>query len=319
MIRMPMLRSIGLTLALASVALLSSCSSGPSSTAPGKSKEPWVFEGGGLEKRKLATNEIAVADAPGEPPRRAEGTRTFGKVAWLYSFLERAGLHSKLDLQQKQALLAALFDGIPAEPTPDFYRAVAIGGYFDGKTPLVLYARAFKPSERAPKGSAVVLQFTGNFVVVTRKKTDKTELQPVSGMIMPNFNYFTNGILFSDGRVVQANFLYSPAEEKKLRAEGDPDTVAANLADAYTKDEVPENDAGIEGMLVAASRSEKATVEVRTTALLNLYQYFLYAGKADEARGALRDAQAAGKGIADPSFREVLDIQAPQMLALMGL
>lgn len=307
--------SVPAILVVAALALVS-CASAPSAApAAPAGRTPWIFSDGGLEEAPLAMLEIAKRDNPGVSVAAASGA-AFGRVAWFNSLLDQLELHDRLGLEAKIALYDALFGYLPAAPTADFYRMAAIGGYFGEGKPLVLYAKAYQPSAKAPAGSGVVIQYTGNFVVVRDNKTGEVRRNPVNGMISPGFNWFTNGIVFADGRVVKTSYLYDPEEEKATAAEGGPAMVKANLADLRVKDELLDNDAGIEASLEEAFADPAADVNIRALAKLNLFMFGLYAGDLAKAEAALDAARAVGASITEPSFREVIDLQAPAMLAV---
>lgn len=261
---------------------------------------------------------VVSVDAPGQAPQYRPEAGAFGKIAWLYAILDKLELHAKLSLDAKEALLRALFARLPADPTEDIYRATAIGGYFDDGESLILYSHAFRPSASAPAGSSIILDLRGNFIVTKDNKTEKTELSPVKGVLMSNFNWFTNGIAFSDGRVVRAAYFYSETQERAIKDEaaGDAAMEQVNLADLYVKDENLSNDAPAVEALKKAVADPAASLETRTTGWLNLSMGYLALGDLAEARKALASAQDCGKGIAEASFREVLDIQAPHMVEL---
>ena len=316
-----MKRSTVFCIALPFVLALSACvsTSSPESSSPKPNKaQAWIFTDAGLENAKTPAMAVVSVDAPGESPEFRAEAGSFGKVAWLYSIMDKLELHAKLSLDAKEALLKALFTRLPANPTDNIYRATAIGGYFKDGDPLILYSRAYKPSASAPAGSSIILDLRGNFIITKDKKTGISEPSPLKGVVMANFNWYTNGIAFSDGRLVRAGYLYSADEEKSIKedAAGDKALEKVNLADLFLKDEDPANDASAVAALREAIADPAASPETRTTGWLNLVMGYLALDDVAQARTALASALDSGKGIADPAFREVLDIQAPQMIEL---
>jgi hypothetical protein len=301
---------------LFSVVLFNSCLT-PSSSNANKPSESWIFGSNGLEKSKLLKNEIVYRDNPAGLPAEVE-TDLFGKISWFNSLLETFDLHETLSFEEKEAFFNALFGFIPAEPTDDFFRAIGVGEYLSDKSPLILYARIYRPSNRAPDGSKGILQFTGNFAAIRNNQTGKVDFRPLAGMIIPNMNWFSNGIIFA-GSIVKASYLFSQEDEDKIKEEvGDNIYLQyVNLADIYIKDEIKSNDDKILEMLNGAF-NDAADLTIRTAAQLNTFLYYLYKQDVDSAEEALTTAVQLSKEMEniDPSFKRVIDIEAPTMLKI---
>jgi Fe-S-cluster formation regulator IscX/YfhJ len=284
-----------------------------------KVSDAWMFDDNNLAERKLSKNEIVYRDNPAGLPKGVDA-ELFGKVSWFNSLLERFSLHESMSFEDKETLFEALFGFIPDGPTDDFYRAVAIGGYFkDGTEPLILYARVYKPSDKAPAGSKGILDFTGNFIVTQNKQTGKIDFIPIDTGIFPNVNWFSNGVIFSDNSIVKASYIYSQKKENEINAEAGDDIYLqyVNMADVYIKDEKNDNDNKILEMLNDAYNNADS-LTVRLTAKLNTFLYCLYKNDVAGAEEALTIAtQLSNESESiDPSFRRVVDIEAPTMLRI---
>jgi hypothetical protein len=281
-----------------------------SSNNTNKPSESWIFGTRGLEESKLSKNEIAYRDDPAGLPSAIE-VDLFGKVSWFNSLLETFDLHG-LSFEEKEAFFNALFGFVPAEPTDGFFRAIGVGEYLSGKSPLILYARVYRPSDSAPAGSKGILQFTGNFAAIRNNQTGKVDFRPLKGMIIPNMNWFSNGVIFADGSFVKASYLFSQEAENKLREEAGDNIYLqyVNLADSYIKDEIKDNDDMALEMLTEAF-NDAADPTIRIAAQLNTFLYYLYKQKIDSAEDALTIAVQLSNGVEDidPSFKQVIDIE----------
>jgi hypothetical protein len=279
----------------------------------------WVFDDDNLAKRTLSKNEIVYRDNPAGLPKGAN-TELFGKVNWFNSLLGSFSLHETMSFEDKESLFDALFGFIPDGPTDDFYRTVAIGGYFkDGTEPLMLYARVYKPSDKEPAGSKGVLDFTGNFIITRNRQTGETNLQPINTGALHSVNWVTNGIILSDNSVVKASDIYSPEKEDEVKAESGDNIYFqyVNLSDIYIKDEKKDNDDKILEMLNDAYNNVDS-LPVRLVAKLNTFLYYLYkndVASAEEALATATQLYSESESI-DPSFRIVVDIEAPTMLKI---
>jgi hypothetical protein len=278
-----------------------------------------VFDQNKLSERKLSKNEIVYRDNPAGLPNGAD-TELFGRVSWFNSLLEIFSLQESMSFEDKESFFNALFGFIPDEPTDDFYRAVAIGGYFkNGKESLILYARVYKPTDRTPDGSKGILDFTGNFIVTQTVKTGKINFIPSNNVIIHGANWFSNGIIFSDNSIVKASFLYSQENEDEIKKESGDDIYMqyVNLADIYIKDELKDNDDKILGMLNDAYNNS-VDLSVRLAAKLNTFLYYLYINDIAGAEEALTTAAqlADSAESINPDFRRVIDIEAPTMLKI---
>jgi len=303
---------------------LTGCATLGSASTPSKAsaKAPgtnWIFTEAGLEADHSPANTIVVKEAPGTPVEARDESGAFGKVAWFYALLEQLDLDSRLTLEAKEQLYRALFTQVPQKPTPEFYRAVAVAGYFPDGRPLILYLQTLQPSAKGPATWSLVLQMTGNFLVTVDNKTQEKKRTAIPGMVMPRFNWFTNGLILTDGRVVRANNLYSKEDEAAILQEAGDDTATAkaNLADLYIKDEVAENDAGIVGMLEEVLGDPKAGSDVKTLAALNLGLYHMAHQELDQAAQAFDRAQTLAATVTEPTIRAVVDRQAPEQLELL--
>jgi hypothetical protein len=279
----------------------------------------WIFDDDNLVERMLSKNEIVYRDNPAGLPKSAN-TVLFGRVSWFNSLLERFSLHESMSFEDKEILFDALFGFIPDEPTDDFYRAIAIGGYFkDGTESLILYARVYKPSDKAPADSKCILGFTGNFTATQNTQTGEIKLEPINTGIFPRFNWSANGVIFSDNSIVKASDLYSQEKVDEIKAEGGDDIYFqyVNLADVYIKDEKKDNDDEILGMLNDAYNNS-ASLPIRIVAKLNAFLYYLYkndVASAEEALTIVTQLYSESESI-DPSFRIIVDIEAPTMLRI---
>jgi hypothetical protein len=293
--------------------------SGGSSSNSRKVADTWVFDGDNLAKRTLSKNEIVYRDNPAGLPKGAN-TELFGRVNWFNSLLEGFALHETMSFEDKEALFDALFGFIPDGPTDDFYRTVAIGGYFkDGAEPLIFYARVYEPSDKAPAGSKNILRFTGNFIITQNRQTGETNLQPINTSISHSVNWSTTGIILSDNSVVKASDIYSPEKEDEIKA-GSGDNIYfqyVNLSDLYIKDEKKDNDDKILEMLNDAYNNVDS-LPIRLVAKLNTFLYYLYKNdiaSAEEALTIATQIYSESENI-DPSFGIVVDIDAPTMLRI---
>jgi len=278
----------------------------------------WIFDRENLEELNLSKNEIRYRDNPDGLPEGAQ-VNLFGKIDWFNSFLETFDLHESLSFENKEKLFDALFGFIPAEPTNDIYRAVALGGYFSNGSPLILYLRVARPSRSAPEGSKGILEFTGNFMAVRNNRTNSTDFLPIKGVIASNTNWFSNGVIFSDNLLVKASRLYSKRVEDAIieEAGGDIDVQNINLADRYILDEVKENDEQAINML-NETFNNSTDDSIKAAAKLNTFLYYLSKGDVVKAEEAISIAAQLSKRVPDinPSFLRIINIEAPVMLRL---
>ncbi|MDR1106866.1 MAG: hypothetical protein LBL44_10965 [Treponema sp.] len=278
----------------------------------------WVFGTNSIEKIKIPKNEIVYRNNPVGLPVGVE-TDLFGKISWFNSLLETFDLHETLSFEEKETFFNALFGFIPMEPTDDFFRVVGIGEYFDDKSPLLLYARVYRPSDKAPAGSKGILQFTGNFVAVRNDQTGKVDFMPLNSMLILNMNWSSNGVVFADGSLVQAAYLLSQENENKIKEEAGDNIYLqyVNLADIYIKDEIKSNDDKALEMLDEAFNNAAGSI-IRIAAKLNTFLYFLCKKDVDSAEDALTIAVQLSEETEniDPSFKRVVDIEAPTMLKI---
>jgi hypothetical protein len=283
-----------------------------------KQSESWIFEADSLEESKLSKNEIVYRDNPAGLPSAME-VDLFGRISWFNSLLDTFDLHEILSFEEKEAFFNALFGFIPAEPTNDFFRAVGVGEYLSDKSPLILYARVYKPSDKAPAGSKGVLQFTGNFIVIRNSKTGKIDFLQIKKIITPNINWVSSGIIFADGSFVKASYLFSQEGENKLKEDAGDNIYLqyVNLADNYIKDEIKDNDDKALEMLNEAFNNSADPI-IRITAKLNTFLYYLYKQNVDSAEDALAIAVQLSNETENiaPSFKQVIDIEAPTMLKI---
>jgi hypothetical protein len=277
----------------------------------------WVLNNDSLEKAKLSKNEITYRDNPEGLPGGIE-IDLFGKISWFNSLMEAFGLHESLTFEDKETLFNALFGFIPADPTSDYYRAIAIGEYLSDRSPLVLYARVYEPSDKAPIGSKGILQFTGNFAVIRNTQTGKIDFRPLKGIIIPNMNWSTAGIIFSDN-IIKASYLFSPDGENRTKEDAGDNIYLqyVNLADNYINDEIKDNDdKALEMLQDAYNNATDLTIKIG--AKLNTFLYYLYKNDVTNAENALTVAVQLSKEVIDldPSFKRVIDIEAPTMLRI---
>jgi len=296
------------------IVLFSSCLT----TAKNEPETSWIFGNNSLEKTRLSKNEIVYRDNPVGLPAEAE-TDLFGKINWFNSLLETFNLHETLSFEQKEVLFNALFGFIPAGPTDDFYRAIAIGEYFSDKSPLILYARVYRPSARAPSGSIGILDFTANFAVYRNNRTGINDFRPMNGLIVPNMNWFSNGVIFADGSIIKASDLFSQENENKVieEAGGNIYLQYVNLADSYIKDEIETNDnRALEMLNEAFIHADDLTVRIASK--LNTFLYYLYKQNVNNAEEALLMAVDLSRGLRniDPSLNRVINIEAPMILRI---
>ena len=280
-----------------------------------KSETSWIF---GINNTKLIKNQIIYRDNPAGLPDEAK-TDLFGKINWFSSLLETFNLHETLSFAQKEELFNALFGFIPAGPTDDFYRTVAIGEYFSDKSPLILYARVYRPSARAPSGSIGILDFTANFAAYRNNRTESVDFMPMNGLIVPNMNWSSNGVVFADGSIIKASDLFSKENENNVIEEAGDNIYLqyVNLADSYIKDEIKTNDnRALEMLNEAFTHSDDPTI--RITAKLNTFLYYLYKQNVNNAEKALLTASELLRESKNdnPSFDRVINIEAPIILEL---
>jgi len=301
-----------------SLVFWSGCSTTPSNNA-NKPETSWIFDDNNMEKANLAKNQIVYRDNPAGALHGVK-TNLFGRISWFNSFLETFDLHEALTFEEKEMFFNALFGLIPEEPTDDIFRVIAIGEYFSDKSPLILYARVYKPSNRAPSGSKGILVFTGNFTGMKNNKTEKITFMPIKGMIIPNINWFSNGIIFEDCSVVKASCLFSQEYEEKTKKEAGDNIYLqyVNLADIYIKDEIKNNDEKALQMLNDAY-ANAADINIKTTAKLNTFLFYLCkqdVKKAEEALATATQLAKKAENNIDPSFMRAINIEAPTMLKL---
>jgi len=283
-----------------------------------KKDEPeisWIFS---LDNAELIKNEIMYRDNPVGLPDEAK-TDLFGKINWFSSLLETFNLHETLSFEQKEELFNALFGFIPAGPTDDFYRTVAIGEYLSDKSSLILYARVYKPSARAPSGSIGILNFTANFMVLEDKKTGKIRFSPLKRAILPNINWSSNGVIFADGSIIKVSNLFSQEKENEIKEDAGDNIYLqyVNLADSYIKDEIKTNDdRALEMLNEAFTHSDDPAI--RIVAKLNTFLYYLYKQNVNNAEKALLTATELSRGLknADLLFDRVINIEAPAILEI---
>jgi hypothetical protein len=277
----------------------------------------WIVGNDGLENLNLSKNEITYKDNPSGIPSGAE-VNLFGKISWFNSMLEILNLQETLSFAEKESFFNALFGYIPAAPTSDFYRAVAVGGFFSDNSPLILYAKVLKPSANAPSGSKEILQFTGNFMAFRDNKTGKIEFNHSRGII-PGMNWLSNGVLFFNGLLVKASYLYSKEDENETIKEAGDDInwQYVNLADSYIKDEIEENDGKALEMLNKAYENSTDPM-IKIVAKLNTFLYYLSKNDVAKAEESLKLADSLVKKSKDldPSFLRVVEIEAQTMLKL---
>ena len=150
--------------------LLSSCLSSSVNNSSNSTSQ-WFFN---LEKADLAPGEIkSITD--GNATAEIEEISNFGKIAWLYSLLETFELHQKMPIEDKIILLDSLFNAIPSEADGKINRATAIGDYFGENEHLIIYSTNFKPSDKAPQGSKIIVDFTGNFIMTKNNETGEVK------------------------------------------------------------------------------------------------------------------------------------------------
>jgi len=266
---------------------------------------------------KLQPFQVASYDKPGAVYPAETDTEIFGRLAWLNALLDSFDLHARLNLDEKEKLYRALFTAIPALPTDDYYRVVAIGQFFDPKTPLIFYMRLYEAAQTAPESTRGILALIGNFIITEDKATGRPSRKPMSDMIMPQYFWSSLGICFDDGHVVKGSYLYSEEVKKDLISEagGNRAMELINLADFYIKDELPDNDSTVPAMLEEVWLSGAST-EMRVASRMNLALFHLAHDDLAGAQRMLIDAQNAANGISDPDFRSVLDVQLPHMIEL---
>jgi hypothetical protein len=278
----------------------------------------WVFDKDNLEKRELLKNEVVYRDNPTESLAGVD-VNLFGRLVWFNSLLDSFDLHESLSFEDKEALFDALFGFIPADQTDNYYRATAVGDYFGKGSHLILYARIYRPSDKAPKGSKSVLQFTGNFVMSENNQTGEIKINPLKGFILPNMNWFNIGIIFSNNLIVRASFLHSQEGENRTKEEaaGNIYMQYVNLADDYIKDEITANDDQALEMLNEAY--DNATdLSIRLVAKLNTFLYYLYKDNIADAEEALAIVTQESERMEDldSSLKWVINIEAPTMLEM---
>lgn len=294
-----------------------SCSTTSSNNAS-KPATPWIFDNNNLEKANLTKNQIVYRDNPAGLPKGVKSD-LFGRINWFNSLLEIFDLHETLKFEEKEMFFNALFGFIPEEPTDDIFRAIAIGEYFSDKSPLILYTTVYKPSSKAPGGSKGILDFSGNFTAVRNNQTGKITFRPLKGMIIPNMNWFSNGIIFEDGSVVKASYLFSKEYEEKTKNEASDNIYLqyVNLADIYIKDEIKNNDEKALQMLNDAY-ANAADTNIKIAAKLNTFLFYLNKQDVKSAEEALAMAAQLAKKAEniDTSFMRVINIEAPTMLKI---
>jgi hypothetical protein len=294
--------------------LFGSCMSSPGSNSNSSSSDSqWFFS---LEKADLEPGEIRSITNE-NVNITAENIPPFGKIAWLYSLLETFDLHEKLSINDKIILLDALFNNIPNEANSIINRATAIGDYFGENKHLILYSTNFMPSDKAPEGSRMIVDFTGNFIVTEDVETGETKFTHIQGMISPKFNWFSNGIVFTNSNLVKVTFLSN--DEEYMNALENRDAVSLiNLMDSYTKDENAANDSDILALLAEAEELIAGDPMLEVFAKLNHFQYLIYIEDTENAQLLLEEIQAQAVDITDEGFRRIIDIEAPHMLELMN-
>ncbi len=277
--------------------------------------QKWVFSDESLSKAEIPPQEIRVLDRF-VPENGTVTIRDFGKIVWLYSIMEQFELHETLPLQAKKELLDGLFNNIPITDDPNIYRMTALGSYFKDGENLVLYSSLHTPSQAAPEGSQYILEIVANCLVSTEKATGKRKITVFNGAIMPNFNWFTNGVIFSMGSMVKASDLSDTAYYKQLE-NSDDNNSKINLSDCYTRDELESNDKAVTEILLPILEDPQANLGDKVAAALNLFQYSISLEDLPLSLEYLEKAQSLGRDMEEPSFRRVLDYEAPHMYELM--
>lgn len=303
---------------VALLVLFTSCASTGSSTSKSSdtSAQTWVFDSPALENAQLEKGAISVKTAPGKTPVMVKGLKPFGKVVWFTSMMDMLGMNDSLTLDTKKQLLKELFTDVPAEPTADFFKAVAVGQCFNGGKPMVFYLETVKASSKAPAGTQLVYKLTGNFSLMRQKDTNAPVKMPIAEMIAGSINWYTLGILTKDGRLVRAGNIFSTEEENSIKKEGTPAAVKGNLIDLYVKDELLENDALIPSLASEALADPSADDSTKALIHLNMILYYLSLDQVDKAEESLKKAINQGKNISEPSFRQAIEKEAPETIAL---
>jgi hypothetical protein len=301
------------------IATLLGCATTSGTSSTGKMTTSWIFDKDNLEQRNLSKNEIIYRDIPAGLPS-GQNIKLFGRISWFNSLLETFDLHESLSLEEKQKLFDALFGFIPDQPTDEIYRAIALGKYLSDGSSLILYARMYRPSNSAPEGSKGILQFTGNFSAIRNNTTGILSFRPMNGLIIPNLNWFSNGIVFSDGILVKASYLYSNEAEEQIKkdAGNDINMLHVNLADMYIKDQIKENDESALAMLFQAFDNNESPDFIKVLAKLNSFLYYIYKDDIVLAEKELSEATELSKNIKDldESFVRVINIESPVILEL---
>lgn len=265
-------------------------------------EEKTALDTGAIKARQQTTDLLETIDVG-----------NFNQISWLYSILDNMDMHETMTLEEKKQFMDGLFENIPAQVYEDVSSTVAVGNYFGEGENLVYYTQTFSPSEAAPAGSSIIVFFTGNYMETIDSETEELKRTRMDGFIsMLNSDF--GGILFENGQLVYAAAL-SNAEEYAAALEMGDSLSLINLIDSYTKDEIPENDSDVPQLYEQLSDIEDPTL--RTVADLNYFQYLVSIEDLEAAGEQLEVAQASGAEISEPSFRRVLDTEAPQMLALM--
>jgi hypothetical protein len=300
---------------LSGIIILTGCSTILNSNKSQTSNQSsWISNAGSLYSN-LEKNEIVYRDNPAGLPNGINAN-LYTRLSWFMSLLDFFELHETLTYEKKESFFNALFGFIPSGTTDDFYREVAIGGYFEEKFPLLLYATVHKPSADAPEGAAGILGFYGNFVGVRNSQTGNIRFQRMN-IINPNFNWGSIGVIFSNNNVVRGSFLFSQEAENKIKEEYKNNLYMqyVNLADGYLKDEIAGNDETALRMLNEAYANSNE-VPVRIVAKLNTFLYYLSRDNIRSAEEALTTAARLSNDFVniDLSFKKAVEIEAQTML-----
>ncbi len=285
-----------------------------SKPASSQTSNDWLFNYSWITSKPQYS--VNVISKPGFSAGEIVRPSLFGQVAWLNSLLVTFSLHDKLSIDDIEKLAIGLFGDIPAQSSSGYFRAVGIAGYFSTKEPLIFYVSAGKPSDKAPQGSKIILQFTGNFIRTKDSKTGAVSTTPITSMISPGFNWFSNGVIFENSLIVKASYLYDVLYEVALLrdADGDKDMEIINVSDLYIKDELTDNDKDIEANLLSVKNNSKDTTK-QCIASMNLFLYYLYTDNVAKAEEELAFAENLSKAL-DAEIQSAVNKEAKVMLEI---
>ncbi|MDR0637689.1 MAG: tetratricopeptide repeat protein [Spirochaetaceae bacterium] len=275
----------------------------------------WILDWEKEHETSLGQYEIAYKDNPKSMPEPLE-TGLFGRANWFLTILNVFDLQDKLNMEQKLQLFDALFNYVPAKTQDEGYRIVTLGGFKNGKA-LQFVLASVGLNEKAPKGTHG-LRIVSNSTVLN---TDKGKMFTITELILGTINWSSLGVIFPDGRVIQAGNLSDEKDIEKWKKEsGDDQTLLAiNLSDLYIKDEIKENDAEAFALLEKALADPIADPAENLAARLNYFLCLLSANRIDEAEKTLDEVTELYQNLpeqSDPGLKLAVELEAPTLLAI---